>query len=233
MIKRYVPVYLNSLKIASDQGEMNLWVESTKENARCANKMMELMGNTEENHSIDEKTFELLSEEFGLQRFTFVTVSSLNLEGPNNVHIDWADKFFTPLDENECKHFRLPWNEGFINDFATNLREFIREKSFFYEENQCDSMEDYHGYVGEVVAIKRKEFGVHYQAPEHQLELVLSCDDSSKIFPKLEVVSLCDGTTNSRKPESICGIVKEEFLPDWAIEEMEQYREDSAENYER
>lgn len=77
-------------------------------------------------------------------------------------------------------------------------------------------------YVKKVVAVKKKSLVLEFQEPKFQLQFV-TLTKPPKIFAGMVAcVSLYSGNVCYFRGEDILGIVHENYLPEWAVQNREE-----------
>lgn len=224
MIKRHLPIYNESKLSAEKSGRLGIWEENYQSNIQCSQALHKASegGNVGYN-TIDEADLSKIVGDYGLQRVAYVLVTSM-MEDSASLSIDnleWAESYFLPYDFQNTKEFKLPWDMYDLNSFADSYRSYYKEKSNLFTKEHCYKENEHEKLLGQIVALNPEKLANQFRFAEHQMEFV-DClsndlDNHTAVF---ETISIEDGAEPTRKPEDILGIIREEFLPDWAKEKQ-------------
>lgn len=176
-----------------------------------------------------------LIEKFGMERVLnmyAVTIRGYKSDGRIDADVrEWAKNFNAGLRNREDMKESLltQINPGIINLLAKHaIKEFERLNLFTIEH--CDREQT--DYEDKVVIVSHKQLKEEYWAPENQLWLAtggFGCNPN-KIGRAVYSTCLVDNDTNRWERSDILGVIKEEYLPEWASEKLAQLRLGKEEN---
>ena len=228
-----VPFYRYSLKTAKSEGCVELYHASINENKRCKEYIQDndtgFYAKAYKNNCVDSDgsyTKELIKE-FGMERVLnmyAVTVRAHGKDGRITSEVkDWAKNFNAGLRVNENMRESLitQINPGIIDLLAKHAINEFNSLNLFTIEH-CDK--DQPGYEDKVVILSHKCLKEEYWSPENQLWLAtggFGCDPK-KIGRAVYATCIADGEMTRWNREQFLGVIKDEMLPDWAREKLEE-----------
>ena len=203
MTNDYAYLYLSSLSEAKRQDEIGLWQASHSENVACK-------------QAIEEVGWVLSS-----------TLQQKQYDGrfsPQNK--TWAaSTFIPPCDRNY--EFAVESHPAVLDGFVNAFREAQAELKLF-DGSHCDDMtgQELEGTVLVMSPFTLKE---SYWAPENQLWLATGGFGCTPTASGRAVYATClgDGEQARWNRSDFIGILREEHLPDWAREHLEQLQQKS------
>lgn len=230
-----VPFYRYSYKTAESEDNVAQYRASNEENRRCKDYVQDentgFYANAYEGNSVDRdrKYTQSLIKEFGMERVLnmyAVTVKSYSGDGRISKSVkDWAENFNCGLRENEDmrEYMLTKINPGIVDLLAQHAVDEFDKLNLFTDEH-CDL--DQTEYTNKVVVINHKYIKEEYWSPENQLWLAtggFGCE-AGKIGRAVYSECLIDGDTNRWDRHQVLGVIKDEFLPDWAREKLEEMK---------
>ena len=237
-----VPFYRYSLETAETGDCVELYRASIDENRRCKEFIQDektgFYANAYKDNCVDSNgsyTRKLIKE-FGMERVLnmyAVTVRNHSGDGRIGNEIkEWANNFNRGLRVNEDMKESLitQINPGIIDLLAKHaIREFESLNLFTIEH--CDKEQT--NYEDKVVIVSHKNLKEEYWTPENQLWLAtggFGCDPT-KIGRAVYSTCLADGEKSRWDRGQVVGVIKDEFLPDWAREKLEEMKaEEQSQN---
>lgn len=236
-MQNYKPLYLWSLEDAIRSNEKELWRESYKENCDCARKIERAITDAYNyGKSCLDACAKPVIEQYGFDRVNWVlanTVQQKNEDGRfSQENKAWARQIYIPHDEVRW-HFCVESHPGLTDIFINESRKLCESLGLFNAE-QCESEKDGQlEYEGKVLVLKGSSLREQYKKPEYQLFLAESgfgCHPNArgrKVFGKF----LIDGEETHFQRSDFIGILKDEYLPDWAKDNLAEIQS-SCENDE-
>lgn len=230
-----VPFYRYSYKTAELENCIDLYRASNAENQRCRDYVGDektgFYANAYKGNSVDSDgayTREII-EKFGMERVLnmyAVTVRSYKGDGRISKSVkDWAENFNCGLRENEdmSEYMLTQINPGIVDLLAQHaISEF--DKLNLFTAEHCDREQS--DYTDKVVIVNHKCLKEEYWSPENQLWLATSgfgCEPN-KIGRAVYSTCLIDNDKNRWDRSDILGVIRDEYLPDWAREKLEEIK---------
>lgn len=237
-----VPFYRYSLETAKSGDDVELYRASIEENRRCKDfvqgEKTGFYAKAYKDNCVDSdgSYTKSLIKEFGMERVLnmyAVTVRNHSGDGRISDEVrDWAKNFNSGLRHNEDMRESLitQINPGVIDLLAKHaIREFDSLNLFTIEH--CDKDET--NYEDKVVIVSHKSLKEEYWTPENQLWLAtggFGCDPT-KIGRAVYATCLIDDDQSRWDRHQVLGVIKDEYLPDWAREKLEEMQaEEQSQN---
>lgn len=232
-----IPLYRFSAERARNDGELDAWRESKKENIRCRDFLDDQISKRFDGMTLPSDCVENTVKEFGYDRTMWVIANTIqNRKGDGRFHrgnIEWASRFNIP-DANGNYEFALRSHSCIVDGAADDIQKMYAKLNLFSGEHivHSDEPQDYENKLLIVRDICLKE---EYRTPENQLFLAtdgFGCSPTArgrKVFGQF----LSDGEQAELCRQDFIGVIADEFIPDWAREKLEQLtaeREQSQDN---
>lgn len=227
-----VEFYRYSLKTAKSDNLVDLYNESKMENRRCRdyvqNENTGFYANAYKNNCVDSdgSYTRSLIEQFGMERVLNMYAVTIRAHKHDDriskeLH-EWAKNFNKGLRVGEDvrdESLLTQINPGIVELLAKHvIREF--EKLNLFTRDHCE--DELGDFEGKVVVISHKYLKEKYWAPENQLWLATSgfgCY-ADKIGQSVGAMCLIDGDKTDWRRQNVVGVLKEEFMPEWAKEKL-------------
>ena len=228
--------YRYSFETAQSLGQEKEYFESENENRRCRDYFTDekqgLYATAYENYVVDKDNAftKKVMKEFGIERTMFIlatTVRSLQHDGRiDNSIKEWAKTFNAGLRVHEpttnCMITQL--NPGIIDILAKDALEEYAELKLFSQEHCFDKTHDV--LEDKVIVLSPKALKEEYWSPENQLWLAtggFGCypDKSGRA---VYATCLSDGEQTRWNREDVIGVIKDEYMPEWAMEKLEELK---------
>lgn len=222
-----VPLYQYSLQEAIWCGEKALWRESYKENCKCARSIENAIREQFDGMSLGADCAKSVISEYGFERVMWVlsnTLKEKSWDGRfSKDNREWARSFYIPKD-NKGKDYCVESHPAVVDGFMNQIRKAWKELGLF-ELEHCHVKEDEEmDYTGKVVVINPHFLKDEYKTPEDQLFLAtggFGCKPHSR-GRKVYGEFLKDGEKTFYQRTDIIGVLKEEYLPEWAKEKLQE-----------
>ncbi len=214
------PVYLYSSAEAKRRGEYDWWLESLQANIACKEAIEESVKVGSDAKSVIEK--------FGYKRVGWVlsnTVRELGPDGFSRENRDWSKRTYIPPDKTYNPKFAVSGLLAELDGFVSLYREAYSELDMFGPEH-CES-KDGLDLTGRVLVIAPDVLKEDYWSPRYQLYYAhggFGCRPNA-IGRAVLCTCLEDGEIERFTRPDFIGPIKDEFLPDWAKEQLERLRE--------
>ena len=226
MDKKYVYPY--SLLEAKRNGELEQYRESFKENVRCANAIKEAINQNFNGMHLNHDVAKPVIAEFGYDRVNFVlanTLQQLRADGRfSRDNKEWATGFFIPENKAYPRNYEFTVTshpavlDGFINQARKEY-----DSLNLWNHTHCND-KTHLDYTGKVMVLNPKCLKDEYKSPKDQLILCESgfgCSPTAsgrKVFGRF----LSDGEKCQYDRSDFIGEPKEEHLPDWASDKVQE-----------
>lgn len=224
------PLYKWSLEEAIKNSERELWRKSHMENCDCARAIERAI-----NSAYDYKNAYLkdcakpIIEQYGFDRVNWVLANTIQEKIDDGrfslKNKAWAKQFYIPYEDVRW-HFCVDAHPGLTDIFINQIRKLWQELGLF-EFSQCEQDDHVQDYTGKVVVIRPDVLKDKFKTPEDQLFLVSGGNGARphaigrKVYGKF----LKDGEKTYYFRSEIMGVLRDEFLPEWAKEKLTEIQE--------
>ena len=233
-MKDYPYLYRGSLAEARRRNQIDLWQESLQENIRCKNAIEEAIRRDFDGMHLKGDCAQKIIEQYGFRRTAWVLSNTLQQKewdgrfSPQNK--EWARKTFIP-EEGRRTDYLVESHPAVLNGFVSQFREKLQALKLIGPEHcETDSFSSL-DYTGKVLVLSSDALREKFWSPENQLWLALDgfgCSPGA-IGRSVRCICLWDGETTRWNRSEFAGVLKEEYLPDWAKEKLEQLRPSAQE----
>lgn len=220
-------LYKQSLQDALKYGEERLWQESYKENCLCSRAIEKAITANFDGRTLAEGCIDPVIEEFGFNRVNYVLANTLRYN-PDDGRFSkenhaWAKTEFVPKCEMNWG-FVVEKHPAVLNGFINLVRKKWQEQGFYGCEHCIGDGQESLDYEGKVVIVSPKFFTPKYHKPEYQLFLAQSGFGCSPTAGgrKIYGVFLADGESTNLTRANVLGVIKEECMPEWAKEKVQE-----------
>lgn len=225
-MSEHKPLYIWSLDYAVRSNERDLWRESHRENCDCARAIERAISENYQDNSLDDCTKPII-DRYGFDRVNWVLANTIQEKSDDGRFSQenkaWAKGFYIPKDDVRW-HFCVEAHPG-LTDIFTNQARRAWQALGLFNASHCESEKDGQlDYEGKVLVLRGDVLKDRYKTPEDQLFLAdggFGCRPNSrgrKVFGKF----LKDGEDTHFYREDFAGILKDEYLPDWAKEKLNE-----------
>ena len=230
-----IQFYRYSFERAEAENDIKLYNESQYENRRCRDYIQDdetgFYANAYKENCVDSDgsyTRKIIGK-FGMERVMnmyAVTVRAHINDGRISEDIkEWARNFNAGIkDEKEMRESLITQiNPGIIDILAKHAVKEFESLNLFTREH-CDK--DISDYEDKVVVISHKQLKEEYWSPENQLWLATSGFGCSPTAIGTAVYATCliDDDRNRWSRHQVLGVLKDEYLPDWAKQKLEEMK---------
>ena len=231
-MSKYPILYEWSLSEAQKLGQVEDWRTSYKENCDCARSIEKGIRDNYDGASLDTGFMSDILKEYGFNRVNFVLANTVKRGSEDGRYSqenkDWARQFYVPNDDVRW-HFEVGSHPGLVDLCVSNVRRQWQDKGFF-NKSHCDL--DDGEYENKILVIKPSTLREEYQTPENQLFCATSgfgCNPG-KTGRCVSGYYLVDGDSASFSREEFYGVIRDECIPDWAKEKLEEFNSDESED---
>ena len=224
-----IPLYPYGAKEAHERGEIEKWRESFRENCACAGGIDVLIRENFDGMHLKDGTVEKIVELYGYKRVEHVlaiTVQERRGDGrfcPSNR--EWANSHYIPEDEMHNYCFAARSHSAILDGFISHYRKLVMDLGMF-DQKQCEPDSSELDYTGKVLVLSPNTLKEEYWSPENQLWLAESGFGCSPTARGRSILCVClgDGEQTRWNRNDFIGVLKDEYLPDWAKERLKQYQ---------
>ena len=154
------------------------------------------------------------------------TVQELSYDGrfhPDNQA--WANRHYVPEDAEHNACFVVRSHPAVVDGFISEYRKLVLELGLF-ERKHCEPDSGSLDYTGKVLVLSPNTLSEEFWSPQNQLWLAESGFGCSPTARGRSILCVClgDGEQTRWNRNDFTGILKEEYLPDWAKESLRQYQ---------
>ena len=227
-MSEHKPLYPWSKEYAEEHDERDLWRESHKENCDCARAIERAIAEAHDyqNHHLNDATAPII-ERYGFDRVNFVLASTIQEKSHDgrfsHQNKEWANSFYLPADE-ERWQYCVDSHPGLANVFLDQVRSAWNALGL-HNASHCESENDGEiDYTDRVLVLKPSVLKDEYKTPDYQLFLAeggFGCSANArgrKIFGQF----LKDGEKTYYQRSDFIGVLKDEYLPEWAAEKLDE-----------
>ena len=214
-------LYPYSAAEARKRNELPLWRESYKTNIACRNAIEDASRQNFDGMNLQTDCLKAVLDEYGYKRTAWIlanTVQMLKWDGRfSPANKQWAEKTHIPADLNHNSDFVVRSHPAVLDGFVSFYRKAVQALNLFGAEH-CVSERAEQDFTGKVLVLSPDVLREQYWGQEYQLLYAQSgfgCKPHSSgraVF----ATSLMDGETARWNREDFVGILKDEFLPEWA-----------------
>ena len=216
-----VPLYIFSLKDAVEYEERDQWRESMRQNCDCARAIERAIRDAYSDNRLGDCAKGVI-EQYGFDRVNWVlanTIQEKHQDGRfSRENKEWARGFSIPKDEIRWQ-FCVESHPGLIDLFVNQARETFQALGLF-DRSHCTEELDYRG---KLLLLRPTALKEEYRTGDFQLFFAQSgfgCDPNAggrKVFGYF----LKDGEETHFNRGDFLGVIREEYIPGWAREQME------------
>ena len=219
---------------AKRQNEVALWRASHLENIACKQAIEEAIRKGFDGMHLSHDCARGVIEDFGFKRVGWVLAATIQLKPEDGRfsrrNKEWAAATFIPRSDRNYE-FMVESHAGVLDIFVNEFRD-AQDALGMFVRSHCDDMTGQE-LEGKVLVMSPFTLKESYWAPENQLWLATGGFGCAPNAAGRAVYATClgDGERTRWNRSDFIGILKEEHLPDWARESLEQIRrEDPAES---
>ena len=230
MPKNHPYLYLGSPSEARQNDELDKWRESHRHNIACKQAIETAIREDFDGMCLDHDCAKGVIETYGYKRVGWVLVNTLQQKKDDGrfsrLNKEWAaSTFIPPSDRNYA--FTVESHPAILDGFVNQFRRALAELRMF-DRSHCDSLNGQE-LEGKVLVMSPYTLKESYWTPENQLWLAIDGFGCSPTAGGRAVYATClgDGEHSRWNREDFIGILREEHLPGWARENLEQMRQEA------
>ncbi|MCI8493925.1 DUF3849 domain-containing protein [Anaerotruncus sp.] len=225
-------LYPHSLRDAKQRGELDLWRESHQENIACKEAIESAIRRDFDGMYLKEGCANGIIEQYGFKRVAWVLSNTLQQKdwdgrfSPSNKK--WAFKTYIPrsVERDRTTDYVVESHSAILDGFVSQYHKAVQELNLFGAEHcEPDSFTKL-DYEGKVLVLSPDILRESCWGQKNQLWLALDGFGCSPTARGRSVRCTClgDGEETRWNRAEFVGVLKEEHLPDWARENLEQLR---------
>lgn len=230
-LNRKVLFYKYSLETAKSDGQTDLWRESHRENRACKayidSHETGLSATAYKDNIVDKdgSYAQGIIEKFGYQRCMHVvacTINTMDYDGRfSQDNKDWAESKVGWLDKNQNREYVLNTHPCLVDVLARGIRQEY-DKLGLYTAEHCEQDSSNLDYTDHVIVVRAECLPEKYWQPENQIFYATTGFGCSPTASGRKVYGqyLSDGEQTNRNRAEFIGVMKDEYIPDWAREKL-------------
>lgn len=225
-MEKEIYLYPYSAAEARTSNELALWRASYQANEECARDIEEHIRTHFDGAHLDDSMLQPLLDKWGYKRINFVlanTLQELSYDGRfSRKNQEWAKATFIPQDGTHNISLMVKSHPAVLDGFVNMVREAYKNLGLFgpqhCEPNSFENLD----YEGRVLVLSPDTLKESCWSPENQLWLAhdgFGCSPHA-IGRSIRSTCLGDGEQTRWNRTDFIGVLREEFLPDWAKEKL-------------
>lgn len=236
MASDFLYVYPYSLEEAKRLKEVSLWRKSHKENVACKEAIREAICRDFDGKYLKHECAECVIALYGFRRVGWVlanTIQHKDYDGRfSRENKQWAEGIFIPVNKdplgnlNNNIDFVVDSHPAVLDGFINQFRRTYQGLALF-EHIHCEPDSKELDYTGKVLIISLDILRESCWSQQNQLWLATGGFGCHPDSSGRAVFSIClnDGEKTRWNRSDFVGILKDEFLPDWAREKLLEHQE--------
>ena len=223
-------LYSYSAEEARQQGELALWRASHQANIACKTAIEQAIFGSFDGMHLKADCLDGVLRDFGYKRTAWVLANTLQQKAWDGrfspVNQQWSRRTHIPLDPQHNSDFVIGSHPAVLDGAVTMYRERVQALGLF-EAEQClmNSGEEL-DYTGQVLVLDPDVLKEEFWTPQSQLWY--ACDGFGcrphAIGRSIRAICLGDGETAKWNRSDFVGILKDEYLPEWAAARVKELR---------
>ena len=221
-------LYTAGLDAAKRSNQVALWRASHQANIACKKAIEERIRQEFDGMHLNSNCAKEVLEEFGFKRVNWVlanTVQEKSWDGRfRQDNKAWAQRTFIPEDAGHKVEFIVESHPAVLDGFISEVRQAYQQLHLFGPEHcEPNSWEDL-DYEGTVLVLSPDTLRESCWSQENQLWYAhdgFGCHPHA-IGRSIRCTCLGDGEHTRWNRTDFIGVLKDEFLPEWAKEKLEQ-----------
>ena len=228
-------VYPYSATEAGKRNELHRWRDSFRMNIACKKAIENAVRQSFDGMHLKEDCVKDIIEQFGFKRTAWVLANTIQQKewdgrfSPANK--EWAKQVFIPPDDNHNSLFVVNSHPAVLDGFVNLYRREYQSMDLFGTEH-CEPDSYFNlNYEGKVLVLSPDTLKESCWRQENQLWLAhdgFGCRPHA-IGRSVRCTCLGDGEETRWNRSEFIGVLKEEYLPDWAREKLEELQPRQAE----
>ena len=221
-------LYTDGLETARCRGEVALWRSSHRANIACKKALEESIRQAFDGMRLSPDCGKAVLENFGFKRVMWVlanTIQEKSWDGRfGRENKEWSRRTFIPEDTAHKIEFVVDSHPAVLDGFVTGIRQAYQDLGLFGPEQCLPDSRSELDYAGKVLVLSPDTLRESCWSQENQLWYAhdgFGCSPHA-IGRSIRCTCLGDGEHTRWNRADFIGVLKDEFLPDWAKEKLEQ-----------
>lgn len=228
------PYSLDAAK-RGNKHELEAYIESHKENVRCAGYIEEIISADYDGYSLKSGSAKKVIAKYGYDRVNWVLAYNIQQKSHDGriskENAEWAKKFFIPEDivngYNRRNEYLIDKHNGLLNIFTNEAREEYQALNLF-DSGHCNAADELN-FEGRLMVLNPLNLPMHYKSPDYQL---IYCTGGFGCSPKASGrcvygTFLADEHECDFDRNEFIGELKEEYIPEWAAKALKELRKEN------
>ena len=220
-----VYLYPGSIEYARQRNEIALWRESWKANIACKKAIEEAIRRDFDGMHLNPDCADGVIAEYGFKRVNFVLANTIQekandgrFSGKNKA---WAKMTSIPSDKEHNYTFAVDSHPAVLDGFVDEYREAYQALGLF-DHAQCEADTNSLDFTGKVLVLSPN---ILKEECWRQADQLWYAHDGFGCSPNangrsVRCTCLSDGEETRWNRHDFVGVLKDEFLPDWAQEKL-------------
>lgn len=231
-----VYLYPHSWAEAHRLGEAALWDASFHANVSCARDIeAAIRVCCDSRGALKPEASQKVLERWGFKRTNFVLANTMEGLGFDREQLsvenrDWQSKACVPPDRGHNRYFEVDTALLYLDTFISQVREAYGKLELFGPEHCEPNSYEALDYEGRVLVLSPDTLKESCWTPQNQLWLAhdgFGCSPHA-VGRSIRCTCLGDGEQTRWNRTDFTGVLKEEFLPGWAREKLEELQGQNA-----
>lgn len=221
-------LYLDSIETARRKNQISIWRASHQANIACKNAIEACIRQGFDGMHLQEDCAKKVIEAYGFKRINWVLANTLQekyWDGRfSRSNKDWSYGFMIPSDSQHNSEFVVETHPAVLDGFVSQVRQAYQQLNLFGAE-QCypDSRAELN-YEEKILVLSTEALRESCWNAANQLWYAhdgFGCSPHA-IGRSIRCTCLGDGETTRWNRTDFVGVLKEEYLPEWALTKMQQ-----------
>jgi hypothetical protein len=222
-------LYPYSLEEAQRQNVVEQWLDSRTDNARCRKSIETAIIREFDDGTLKPGCAKSVIDEYGYKRAGWVLASSIQVTGVDgafsNDCMAWAKRTFLPdvAWEKATQSICVKLKPEIIEAFAKQYRDEIQALDMF-DASHCEPNTNEQDFTGKVLVLSPDTLCEECWKPTDQLWYAhdgFGCSPTAR-GRSVRCTCLSDGEETRWNRHEFLGVLRDECMPDWAQEKLEQ-----------
>lgn len=216
-------------KDARNRNEIVLWRESYRANVACRQAIEDAIRQNFDGMYLSSDCLKPVLEEYGYKRTAWVlanTLHELKSDGRfSQSNKLWANRFYIPADPDHNSDFTVRSHPAVLDGFVNLYRKAYQDLGLFGPEH-CTGDRSEQDFTGKVLVLSPDTLKESCWRQEDQLWYAhdgFGCSPHAR-GRSVRCTCLGDGEMTRWNRSDFVGVLKEEYLPDWALEKLDALR---------
>ena len=220
-------LYRSSFKEAEQYGELWKWRSSHQENIACRNDIDAAISSGFDGKHLADDCAQGILDRHGFLRVQYVLANTIRGrrcasqigDGP----VQWCQQMYVPYDRKYSPDFVAQGPPAALNLFAGQVYQAYQTLELFGPEHCVEGSKEL-DYTGKVLVLRPDVMKERCWSPQNCLWEACAGFGCSPIAMGRAVYATClgDGEQARWDRSDFIGVLKDEFLPEWAREKLEE-----------